>query len=146
MDTIKDTRHSQRGGPIVTEVSVPSFSLKDVSYIVKLYHGAEGNFLGASCECGAYVRGPGCTKHVCEARTRRLAESKGAPAHHAEYIHELCKRVFAKPRKGESAARSYDLLLEVYGYRYRTPELEAAAYARHDVVTGRIYGDGSRAA
>lgn len=130
----------------MTSVRVDSFSTPGLSYEVKLYHRADGKYLGASCECGAYVHGPGCTKHVCEARTRRLAESKGAPAHHAEYIHELCKRVFAKPRKGESVTRSYDLLLEVYGYRYRVPELEAAAYARHDVVTGRIYGDGSRAA
>lgn len=144
MHTEEYRTRGAEGRPVVTSVEVASFTKPNLSYEVKLYHGAgsPGKYLGASCACGAYVRGPGCTKHICEAKTRLRAEG----AHHAEYIHELCKRVFAKPRKGESVARSYDLLLEVYGYRYRTPELEAAAYARHDIVSGRIFGDGSRAA
>lgn len=119
-----------------TEIEVASFTTDGVVYRVRLFD--DGT---ASCTCGAYVHGSGCTKHVFEAKTRRHAESKGAPAHHAEYIHELCKRVFAKPRKGESAARSYDLLLEVYSYRYRSPELEAAAHARHGIVSGRFFGE-----
>lgn len=137
------TEYTTKGerGIAVTEVSVDSFTRPDVSYSVRLYRRADGTPLGSTCTCGAYVHGPGCTKHVAEAKTRRCAESKGAPAHHAEYIHELCKRVFAKPRKGESAARSYDLLLEVYSYRYRSPELEAAAHARHSIVSGRFFGE-----
>lgn len=138
MAEVKSNTESREGRPVVTSVRVDSFSTPGLSYEVKLYEGERG-YLGASCECGAYVHGPGCTKHVAEAKTRRRAE--GAPAHHAEYIHELCKRVFAKPRKGESAARSYELLLEVYGYRYRVPELEAAVHARHAIVSGRIFAE-----
>lgn len=111
-------------------VSIPSFTDPGKAY--------ETDPVAETCTCRRFEIRKDCEKHVALAealvkmRSRRdLLPSEDEIA--TGRLIGLAKRIYSKPKKRETFADSYDLYLEIAGYRYATPRLVEAARLRHKV-------------
>lgn len=119
------------GGAFVIE----SFTTEGVAYKT---HPESGY-----CSCGRHFFRGDCQKHVAfaasvaairelEARSRMFLPTLARI--NEEKALRLCKAVFSKVERGESAVESYALLLEVLSFRFASEGMKKQAHKRHGRV------------
>jgi hypothetical protein len=117
-------------------LSIPSFTDPEKTYKV---HPATG-----FCQCKRYQWSGFCEKHVQTARALVKARELRFGSRIAERkILDLARRVYAPVKRGEHPIVSYELFLEVAGYKHAPESFVKAALKRHGRV---LYLDERRAA
>lgn len=125
---------------------VPSFTEEGVAYKT---HPESGY-----CSCPRHFHRGSCEKHVAfAASVAAIRELEGRSRSflptlariNEEKALRLCKAIFSKVERGESAVESYRLLLEVYSFRFASEGMVRQAHRRHGRVLN-LNETGGRAA
>lgn len=114
---------------------VPSFTNEGVSYKT---HPESGY-----CSCGRHFYRGDCRKHVAFAASVEAVRELETHSRmflptlariNEEKAFRLCKAIFKKVEKNESAVESYTLLLEVVSFRFASEGMKRQAHKRHGRV------------